>query len=351
MVLTRSQSRRQTGIQQFTNVNRSRTMTTATTYAAAAATAAAMTARSTTRSRSRSRTGSRGSGRIGRGGSGGAGGGAVGGAGGGGGPPGGPPGGAPVGAPGGAPIPFALTPGQAPTRLIDYTTKEGRKSFYKDTEKLPEVFDGQSEEITLFQSQLKDKATACGWNNGHVTEDIINIPMLIATPGDTREIIQEYTQLSKEAITAWSTANIVLNQDRRAQNNYNMYMCMKNSISANMQNMMELDRKHYTVQNIVIAALYYKALISKAEIGTQATIALTRNALTRLDQKMIAVDSNIEKFNAFVKACRRKLSDHRTHSSDLLINFSQGTRPPGTPSLWKPSARLKRIICMENHRT
>ena len=49
-----------------------------------------------------------------------------------------------------------------------------------------------------------------------------------------------------------------------------------------------------------------------------------RNSLTRLDQKMIEVDSNIEKFNAFVKSCKRKLSNHRTHSSDLLVNLFTG---------------------------
>ena len=232
------------------------------------------------------------------------------------------------GGPGAAarPIQFALTPGQTPSGLVDYSTKEGRKSFYKDTEKLPDTFNGQSEGLTLFQSQLKDKAAACGWNNGHPTEDVIQIPIEQVRPNDTRDIIQEYTQLSVEAINAWCIPNLIAINDRRAQNNYNMFMCIKQTLTPEVQNNMELDREQYTVQDVVIAALYYKILVGKAEVGTQATIALTRNSLTRLDQKMLEVDSNVEKFNDFVKLCRRKLSDRRTHSSDLLVNLFTGYR-------------------------
>ena len=99
---------------------------------------------------------------------------------------------------------------------------------------------------------------------------------------------------------------------------------MKSSLDENMQNVMDLEASAYTVQGTVISALFYKVLIGKAEVGTQATIALTRNTLTRLDQKMLELDSDISKFNEFVLSCKRKLNSRGASSSDLLINLFNG---------------------------
>jgi hypothetical protein len=232
--------------------------------------------------------------------------------------------GASGGAGGGALPRFSLTPGQAPSGIIDYSTKAGKKSFYQDTAKLPEIFDGMSEGVTLFQSQLQDKAKASGWDNGEDTEDIINIPTQLALSNDTRDLIQEYSQLTTQMIIAWAVAQVILANNRKTQNNYNMYMCMKNSLTKEMQNSMELEQEQYTVQNTVVAALFYQILMSKAEVGTQATIALTRNSLTKLDQKMLELDSNVNDFNEFVKSCKRKLTNCRANSNNLLINLFTG---------------------------
>ena len=250
------------------------------------------------------------------------------GGGGGAGPPGGggggpPPGGGGAGPPGGqAPI-FSLTPGVQDINFIDYGTKAGKKIFEEATKAVKDEFDGTSEKVTILQEQMEGKCTDFGWNNQD-TSDIINIPPDLLNPGDTVNLLQEYSQLSMAMITTWAMAFIVNRNTRRAQNNYNMYRSLVNSLDSDTQTIMALEKDKYTVQGQVITALFYKILISKAEVDTQATIALTRTALTKLDQKMLDLNSNVKDFNTYVKTCKSKLNNRRADSSDLLINLFTG---------------------------
>ena len=65
-------------------------------------------------------------------------------------------GGAPILAPNApAVIPFALTPGQANAAVpIDYTSTTGIKLFNSAILKLPELFDGESTYVNLFNEKL-----------------------------------------------------------------------------------------------------------------------------------------------------------------------------------------------------
>ena len=218
---------------------------------------------------------------------------------------------------------FALTPGVLDLTIIDYDGKAGKKLFEAATRRLGETFDGSSDKLMVLQEELTRKATNFGWNN-HDTSDIINIAPIAAIPLTTCNLIQEYSQLSVEVLTAWATANLVNMQTRKAQNNYNMYSSLFNTLDADRKASMALERDSYTIQGTPIAALFYKTLMSKAEVDTQATIALTRTALTRLDQKMLELNSDIPLFNLFVKGCKRKLNNRKADSNDLLINLFTG---------------------------
>ena len=220
-------------------------------------------------------------------------------------------------------MPFALTPGILNLNYLDYTEKADRKVFEQATKALKQEFNRSSAQVAILQEQLIAKADDFGWSNND-TSDIIHVPVDPATPNDYRNIINESSQLTTAAITAWAMANIVNVQSRRAQNNYNMYRCLFNSISNSTQAEMALERHKYEVQDTVIAALFYKVLISKAEVDTQATIALTRSALTRLDQKMLELNSDIADFNIYVQECKKRLSDRRASADDLLINLFTG---------------------------
>ena len=93
-------------------------------------------------------------------------------------------------------MPFVLTPGQIPSGLIDYRTRQGRKIFEDAIEPLPDKYDGSADKLALFLAQLEVKATNCGWNNGYPTEDIVNIPLDIMRPTIIRDLLQEHAQFT-----------------------------------------------------------------------------------------------------------------------------------------------------------
>ena len=113
-------------------------------------------------------------------------------------------------------------------------------------------------------------------------------------------------------------------QDKRAHNNYNMITCMKNSLTSDLQDTMDTEFESYTLGDTEVAALFLLALIKHAEPGTHATVALVRADLTRLDEKMLELDSNIQAFNEYVRKQKRKLTNRREQISDLLINLFKG---------------------------
>ena len=216
---------------------------------------------------------------------------------------------------------FQLSPASNDSGIIDYTTKEGNKKFERATKALTNVFDGKSINMTVFKGDLAQRASNCGWSNGHATSDVISIP------GDNnviKNLITEYSQLTSEQIMAWANTNIVNQQTRKAQNNENMYQCLYNSISSEVLTEMLLRREAYTVNNVHIAALFYKCIMSYASVDTTATLSLTRAKLAALDKVMLELNSNIKEFNVEVGRLKASLAQYGTQSEDLVVNLFKG---------------------------
>ena len=148
----------------------------------------------------------------------------------------------------------------------------------------------------------------CGWNNGYPTEDIINLPIDPTTrPNISRNLLQEHAQFNVVGLAAWSLTNLIGQQDKRAQNNYNMLTCLKASLSTEIQGTLDSEWSPYTLNGTGVASLYLLTLIAHAEPGTHAIVALVCTDLTNLDIKMLELDSNIDKFNQYVRQLKRKL--------------------------------------------
>jgi hypothetical protein len=219
--------------------------------------------------------------------------------------------------------PFSLFPSAVDNQVLDYSTKEGMKKFEKAVAKLNNMFEGKSEQMTVFKGDLEMRATNSGWNNGMADADVIAIPT-IANPAISHNLIHAYSQLSNEDIIAWATAEVIGQQNRKAQNNANMYQCLYNSLSSTMVNKMLLESEKYNIQGTLVAALYYKCIMGHSNVDTLATISLTRHMLATLDTKMIDVNSNIDEFNVYVQELRNKLTRYGTTSEDMLVNLFRG---------------------------
>ena len=64
--------------------------------------------------------------------------------------------------------------------------------------------------------------------------------------------------------------------------------------------------------------------MTRSATDTRATVTYIRTALSRLDDYMKSIDSNIEKFNLYVRKLRQDLSARGEESNDLLVNLFKG---------------------------
>ena len=92
--------------------------------------------------------------------------------------------------------PFTLTPENAnATVTINCTPTTGIKFFNIATLKLPEIFDGESKSINLFNKKISERAKQSGW-----MEAGVNIIMIIDSTGTPRNLITEYGRLTVETL-------------------------------------------------------------------------------------------------------------------------------------------------------
>ena len=90
---------------------------------------------------------------------------------------------------------FALTPGRANTDVLNLASKLGITTFYSGSAPLTVPFDGNSNDISILQSQINRRATNSGWN--YMTGDILTIKN---TKKKDKDFITEYGCLSEDEI-------------------------------------------------------------------------------------------------------------------------------------------------------
>ena len=91
-------------------------------------------------------------------------------------------------------IPFILTPRHNNTAVpINYRLTTGIKLFNSAILKLPELFDGESKSINLFNEKLAEIVKQSGW-----MEAVLNIIIIPDYTGTPRNLIIEYGRLTVE---------------------------------------------------------------------------------------------------------------------------------------------------------
>ena len=77
------------------------------------------------------------------------------------------------------------------------------------------------------------------------------------------------------------------------------------------------DTDVFTINDILSGPLLFKLLVTCAATDTGATATHIRTSLSQLDQYMISIDSDIEKFNLYVKKLRQDLYARGEITNDL----------------------------------
>ncbi len=194
-------------------------------------------------------------------------------------------------------VPFILMPSAGtPNTYIDFSTPKDQKVYYKGIEKLDSsLFNGTAEELILMKQLLTDRAREMDWTNS-----IIDIPIDLANPAITKDIITEHSQITTGQISAWATAKFVNQQNRAAQDNMMMFNCLTRSVDRNCRKKMIPEINSYTIYKVPVAALYYKLLVNKCQIQSRATTLNIRNHLSDLSNKIVTLKYDIDDLHSYV---------------------------------------------------
>ena len=191
---------------------------------------------------------------------------------------------------------FALAPGvHGAAAFIGYGTTEGQKLYKAMKAPLTNKFDCTPKNLKVFLSALSDRVGEYGWDT------CLEIPADIANPGaDLRDLLTEYGRLSIQQVTAHANT-YVAQQTRQAQNSYAMYQCIMSSLTSTARTKIMLKEGEYTVNGIRSGACLLKVVIRASYLDSNATSLFIRDAISNLDEYMVSVDSDIDKFNEHVE--------------------------------------------------
>lgn len=224
------------------------------------------------------------------------------------------------GAPAQNATPFALAPALIySVSIIDYTTAAGAKVYRAAVEPLATKFDCQAENLKVFLNEVNDRATITGWY------DILLVPPDVLSE-DIMAVVDlttAYGQLSLEQVRAHA-ATYIHREVRAAQDSMQLYQCLTSSLTKEGKAKVMLRKAEYTVRGIPSGTCLLKVIISASYIDTNATTTFIRGRLSSLDTYMKSVDSDIEKFNQYVKSQLDSLNARGQTTQDLLANLFKG---------------------------
>jgi len=237
--------------------------------------------------------------------------------------------------PAGAPNPastaltFALSPAVANLgTFLDLSSSKGAKLFKLGSEPLPRSFDFlDPSDIQVFLDLLKAKAKVQGWGR------IFSVPVDVDGVVTNHSLLLNYgvIPLASVSLDALSYVN---SETKAAQDSFMLFQCIFASLETSFLKKVTTESDLYHVADtkvptdppIPCGALLLKIIIMKAHVDTRATIGFIRTSLSSLDTKMVTLDSDISKFNAFVKTQLISLEARGESfiASELLMNIFKG---------------------------
>jgi hypothetical protein len=202
-----------------------------------------------------------------------------------------------------API-FALSPAMANAgAFLDLANSNGAKLFKLGAEPLSRSFDFvDPSDLHVFLDLLKTKSKVQGWSR------ILTVPVEVDGVTTNYSLLHNYGVIPLASV-ALDAATYVNAQSRVAQDSFMLFQCIFASLCTEFLKFITTEATLYHIMDtrdpqeppIPYGALLLKIIIRKAHVDTRATVSFICTALSSLDTKMMALDSDISKFNAYVK--------------------------------------------------
>ena len=211
---------------------------------------------------------------------------------------------------------FARTPGQTNAgNFIDYQSATGIKLWQEASASLTNKFDAKSVSVNTFTEALLERASKSGWNDQ--AADITSVPI---ANNQMANLFSEYGKISVQELEAFVNTYINAN-GRQAQNDSQLYHCIKNSLTTTAEKKILSERNTYHINDVPSGSLIFKHLMQKSIVDSRATVSMMKENLTNLDSYMTSVNSNVEEFNQYVKLNCNGLKARGHQCSDLLVHL------------------------------
>lgn len=216
------------------------------------------------------------------------------------------------------PVQFALTPARIRDQLLDYNKTSDVKLFYKAVEPLENKFDLSPENLRAFLKAVLDRAKLVNWTN----------TLIITVGASTLNLVRNYGSLSHEQVRLHALAYSG-QQNRHMQNSAQIYECLSHSLTKEAHDKVDLETAKYMIGDEQDGLLYFKVIMSLAQVDTRATVSVIRTSLSSLDSKMIEYKDDVKAFNRFVKSQVEALTARGERSDDLLNNILKAYKACG----------------------
>ena len=220
------------------------------------------------------------------------------------------------------PAQFARSPALVHDTVIDYSTSTGAKLYSKVTSALPTTFSLSKPNIRVLLNELETRANEYGWAT------VLSVNVGDQANPVLRNLITDHGRITLDAVNAHSMTYIA-QQNRQAQNNYQLYLCLTKSLDEETKKRMANEHHRYTItagnQAFQCGASYLKLLLSKAEVDTRATASHIRRNLAHLSTYMKeTAQFDVTVFNEYVRDNISTLTSRGETSDDLMTNLFLG---------------------------
>jgi hypothetical protein len=209
---------------------------------------------------------------------------------------------------------FALSPALLNNDPIDYSTSAGSKLFKSNIEAFPTKFDSEPKNLRLFLESVSDRAAIANWSAVLTIPDSTNVP---------RNLVTEFGMLSLDNVRAHAQTYMGT-QSRNDQNAAQMYECLSTSLTPEAHNKVLGLAASYKIGGRKNGPAFLKAIIMTAHTDTRASSSHIRRSLTCLDSYMSTVNSDIEKFNQYVRLQLTDLAARGETTTDIVVNLFKG---------------------------
>ena len=218
-----------------------------------------------------------------------------------------------------ATVAFSLTPMTVNHDPIDFSEAGNAKMFVKATTALADdKFDLEPRNLKFFLDKLGERSKDYGW-----TTTILSIPEDAAVANSPkRNLLNGYGSISYNQVRN-HVETYLDTETRDAQDSYMLAKAIMESLTKPAHERINLHRAKYAIgtNHTPCGALLLKVVISETHQDTNATTKHIRERLRDLHTYIVKIDSDIIKFNQYVKLQMENLAARGATTQDLLTDL------------------------------